>query len=657
MFDLRLLGTIEVRADTSGPGGPALTQSKRVALLIYFALAEPAGLHSRDLLIALLWPEADEASSRHSLRNALYGIRRALGNDVIATSGESLVGLDHQTMRCDVLELRAHLGAGRLREALALWKGELAPGFLVSGAPDFERWLESQRAALRAVLLRSVWQQADALAGAGAAELAAVRQAVQFDPGNEPGARRLMRLLVDTGDRAGALKVHEDLTEWFARELEVAPSAETEQLAEQLRGAAPVRPAVRRHAVAHVPSVTSAQVAAPGAPAHRTRPARRLAIALGLLLGAAIAGGAWLWRDVSTSRADPAAEAQRAALRLPARYRADTAAYSSYIRGLTLRFQFRFSASRDTLEALVNRNPLYVPGLYGLAHTWIFLALNDRTDWENAWLRIHALSKRALVLDGTAASAWLALASEDMFHHDLPSARESIDRARTLDSLDADVAGMLSVWFRFHAEMDSAVVWARVAHRLDPLSVYFDRLLAKQLFFARRYDESRQIFRRVMQDNVDSLRIARDLVQLAVASGRPREAVTWLRRVRAIQGDTAGAAALPDAATDLEATRLLMADAWRTIAQLDRAARAGDRAPASYHASAYAALGDTVRTLTWLDSMIVQRDSYVHQVRVDPVFDFVRSRREYRTWEERSGLPTMSAKSRLLYTGQATALP
>ena len=60
-------------------------------------------------------------------------------------------------------------------------------------------------------------------------------------------------------------------------------------------------------------------------------------------------------------------------LRLPARYRADTAAYSSYLRGLTLRFQFRFGASRDTFATLVDRKPLYVPGLYGLAHAYIFM--------------------------------------------------------------------------------------------------------------------------------------------------------------------------------------------------------------------------------------------------------------------------------------------
>src|SRR6185312_10214189 len=108
---------------------------------------------------------------------------------------------------------------------------------------------------------------------------------------------------------------------------------------------------------------------------------------------------------------------------------------------------------------------------------------------------------------------------------------------------------------------------------------------------------------------------------------------------------TAGAAALGPVATDAEAIRLLMADARRRIARLDRAARAGKQVPASGYASAFAVLRDTAVTLAWLDSMLVHRDSYMHQVRLDPVFDFVRGESGYAAWEKRSGLPAMPANA------------
>jgi len=655
MIDLRLLGAIDVRASGREEGGPVLTQPKRVALLLYLALAEPAGLHARDRLLALFWPEADDNSSRHSLRNALHAIRQALGDDVIVTRGEAWVGLDFHALRCDALELRAHLAAGRVSEALALWRGDLAPGFHVSGAPEFEQWLEEERAALGGAVRAAAWKQANALEGSGAAEMEAARQAVRFDPGNEPGTRRLMRLLAASGDRSGALRAYQELAAWFARELEAAPSAETEELAEQLREMAPVRQASRDRVV---DVVTHAPPAGPSMPVTvappRGRRIRRGAIALALTSAVALGGAAYLERSTPASverstpanASDPAAEAQRAVLRLPARYRADTAAYSSYLRGLTLRFQFRFAASRDTMAALVNRDPLYVPGLYGLAHAWIFLALNNLTDPDEAWPRIDELARRALALDSTAANAWLVLASEDMFEHlDLPRAGARLDRARSLDSLDPDVAGMRSVWFRFQGEMDSAVAEAQVAHRLDPLSLYFGRLVAKQLYFARRYDESRRVYMQLLQDNPEWLRADLDLAQLNSATGRPREAVAWLRRARAAQGDSVGLRRFGAVATDAEAVRLLMADARRRIARLDRAARAGKQVPASGYASAFAMLRDTAATLAWLDSILVQRDSYLHQVRLDPVFDFVRGEPGYEAWEKRSGLPAMPANA------------
>jgi len=647
MIDLQVLGALEVRADRPhGPPGE-LTQPKRLALLMYLALAEPAGLHSRDRLLALFWPEADGASSRHSLRNALHALRRALGDDAIVTRGDALVGLELGRLRCDALELRAHLAAGRLEDAVSLWTGELAPGFHLTGAPDFEHWLDAQRIGLRRAVQAAAWTRANELKGTGQAEVEAVRRATRLDPGDEPGTRRLMRLLAAAGDRSGALRGYQVLVDHLARELDAEPSAETRALAAQLRMSDATATAVAE--VASSVRAISLPVAEPEAsPVMATAAPRRrgtrAAIATGSLAVLALASGAYLSRRPPPPLPPtPQSEAERAALRLPARYRADTAAYRSYLRGLTLRFQFRFVASRDTLAALVDREPLYVPGLYGLAHAHIFTALNDLTDPVAAWPKVDVLAQRALALDSTAASAWLALASRDMFVRlDLARAGERILRARALDSLDPDVAGMRSVWFRFHVRMDSAVAEARLAHRLDPLSPFFDRLVGKQLFFARRYEESRRAYARMLEDDPGWKRGYADMAALHRAMGRPRDAVEWLRRARMAAGDSAAATALPPAPTDVAARGLLAADARRTINRLDRATRAGDRVPPSRYALAYAELEDTLETFRWLDSMVVHRDSYLHHIRVDPLFDFLRRDARYQSWEAASGLPPLA---------------
>jgi DNA-binding SARP family transcriptional activator len=642
MVDLRVLGALEVRATGPSDGRAMLTQPKRLALLLYLVLAEPSGFQSRDRLLALLWPEADDSSSRHSLRNALHALRQSLGDDAIAARGESFVGLDASAIRCDALELRAHLAAGRLEDALSLWSGELAPGFHVSGAPAFEHWLDEQREQMRRTVVTAAWKRARELEGAGQPEVDAVRRAVRLDPGGEPGVRSLMRSLAAAGDGAGALRAYQQLADHLARELDAEPSSETKALAADLRSA----PAGSASATVIVSTGISAAVPAssvPGAPSmpgtpRRSRPIARLALAAGALAVVALAGAMYGRKD-SQAESSPETEAERAVLRLPARYRGDTSAYHSYLRGLTLRFKFNFLASKDTFASLVDREPWYVPGLYGLAHAYALAASNDSVDSEDAWPKVESLARMALALDSTAASAWLALGGEDLhWHIDLERARERITRGRMLDSLDPDGPALLSVWFLFRGDVDSAVTEARLATSLEPMSKSFQRGYAKHLYFARRYDDSRIIYGRMLRDDPNWRRGYEDVAELQLVSGHPREAVEWYRRAREAAGDSAGARALPSVSTDSAARRLVAADARRRIERLDRSRRAGEQVPPLRYAAAYAVLADTVATLRWLESVAAQHDAALYHVRVDPVFDFLRNDPRYQAWEARNAL-------------------
>jgi DNA-binding SARP family transcriptional activator len=102
---LQLLGPVYLRRLDGSPLPRPLTQPRPLAVLAYLALARPRGLHSRDTILALLWPESTQASGRHALRNALHAIRYSLGDDALVTAGDGLVGLDPARVRCDALEL------------------------------------------------------------------------------------------------------------------------------------------------------------------------------------------------------------------------------------------------------------------------------------------------------------------------------------------------------------------------------------------------------------------------------------------------------------------------------------------------------------------------------------------------------------------------
>ncbi|HJQ10839.1 MAG TPA: hypothetical protein VJ840_07380, partial [Gemmatimonadaceae bacterium] len=90
MIRLRTLGALDLRDAEGHECRGLLSQPKRVALLVYLALASSAS-QRRDVLLALFWPELDEEHARNALSQAVHFLRRSLGeHTVIAANGDEL---------------------------------------------------------------------------------------------------------------------------------------------------------------------------------------------------------------------------------------------------------------------------------------------------------------------------------------------------------------------------------------------------------------------------------------------------------------------------------------------------------------------------------------------------------------------------------------
>ncbi len=238
MIRLRVLGTLDLRGPAGQEVRDVLAQPKRCALLCYLALAQPLGYHQRDTLLALFWPECDQAHARHALRQALHYLRRALGPGVFAARGDEEIGLVEGALWCDAVAFPQAVAELRLVDALELYRGDLLAGFFIpSPAAEFERWLEDERARLCALAARAAWSLAEteeqARNPAGAAQWA--RRAASLAPDDEAALRRLVSLLDRLGDRKGALRAHAEFQRRLADEFQVRPAAETRALIEAVR--------------------------------------------------------------------------------------------------------------------------------------------------------------------------------------------------------------------------------------------------------------------------------------------------------------------------------------------------------------------------------------------------------------------------------------
>jgi TolB-like protein/DNA-binding SARP family transcriptional activator len=190
---------------------------------------------ARERLFALLWPESDAARSGHGLRDSLHAIRRVLGPS--AVSGGQLLRLDPTVVACDVHERRQSLNAGRLEDAIAHYAGPLLDGFHINGAPEFERWLDGERARLareHGEVLEELARRAGA-AGSWSAAVGWWGRAVEHDPLNSRLVLRHAESLAAIGDRANAVRLAEAHALRLHEELDIAPDSEFMAEIERIR--------------------------------------------------------------------------------------------------------------------------------------------------------------------------------------------------------------------------------------------------------------------------------------------------------------------------------------------------------------------------------------------------------------------------------------
>src|SRR3954465_12160785 len=94
-LSISLLGQFQATIDSAPVTG--FDTDKTRALLAYLAI-EAARPHSREALAALLWPELPEDAARRNLRNSVFKLRQALGED---DGGAGLLRVDTRTVQID----------------------------------------------------------------------------------------------------------------------------------------------------------------------------------------------------------------------------------------------------------------------------------------------------------------------------------------------------------------------------------------------------------------------------------------------------------------------------------------------------------------------------------------------------------------------------
>jgi DNA-binding SARP family transcriptional activator/TolB-like protein/tetratricopeptide (TPR) repeat protein len=225
MLFLRTFGGLSIE-NAGQPIGGAAGQRRRLAVLAVLAAA-PGAAVSRDRLLAMFWPESDDERARNALKQALFALRRDLGEPHL-TVGTSELRLNSAVVASDFGLFKKALSQGDLASAVAIQKGAFLDGIHLKEAPEFDQWADAVRRALRAdhsAALEGLVAEASK-DGATQAAMRYAEQLVAHEPLNTRHTLTFMRLLEDGGDRAGAIQHADYHEQQLRKELNCSPPRE-----------------------------------------------------------------------------------------------------------------------------------------------------------------------------------------------------------------------------------------------------------------------------------------------------------------------------------------------------------------------------------------------------------------------------------------------
>jgi DNA-binding SARP family transcriptional activator len=229
MLEVRLLGKFSVNLD----GRPVEVPWHPGQLLLAYLILNAEKTHRREKLAGLLWPDSDELNARNNLRQTLWRLRQALGEEYFLTD-KILVGFNSEAGYQLDVNLLLNEGtetasADELIRIVSAYEGSLLPGF-------YEDWVVLEQERLQAIFEHRMQVLLNRLVEGRrwSDVLAWSERWIALGQTPEPAYRALMLAHSGLGDRSNVVAVYQRCVKALQQELGVEPSEQTRKLYERL---------------------------------------------------------------------------------------------------------------------------------------------------------------------------------------------------------------------------------------------------------------------------------------------------------------------------------------------------------------------------------------------------------------------------------------
>jgi DNA-binding winged helix-turn-helix (wHTH) protein/TolB-like protein/Flp pilus assembly protein TadD len=320
---------------------------------------------------------------------------------------------------------------------------------------------------------------------------------------------------------------------------------------------------------------------------------------------------------------------------LAKRYTDNPEAYQLYLQGEYLWYKWD-DKSLEFYQRAIEKDPKFALAYIGIAESYLHLVGKNKMSAQEGIPKARDAITKALELDETLAEAQNTLAEiKYQFEYDWQGAEKDFKRAVELNPNVAQIRLAYGWYLMTSGRFNEALPQMKRAQELDPHNIPINRAIGKLYYFMRQYDKAMEHYQNLLVLEPNDQGTRGSIADIYEQKGMYAEAVEERLKNASLNNGLS-----PEEIE--ESKEAFRVSGWQGFLQIRRA-RMEERAkketvvPTNV-ALLYARLGDKDRAFAWLEKAINERDPSVVRLKIDPMYDSLRSDPRYARLLQRMNL-------------------
>jgi serine/threonine protein kinase/tetratricopeptide (TPR) repeat protein len=323
--------------------------------------------------------------------------------------------------------------------------------------------------------------------------------------------------------------------------------------------------------------------------------------------------------------------------RMTRRQTVDPAAYQLYLQG---RYQWNkrtlegMQQSIDYFQQAIQKDPQYALAFAGQADAYALLADFNVLPAREVLPKVKGAAEKALQLDDSLAEAHTSLAWSQFHDLDWIGAEKEFKRAIALNASYPTAHSWYGELLMSQGKSDAALQEMTRAYQLDPLSPVLNLALGYRFYYARQYQQAIDQCQKVLAMDGNFIPAHMYLGRAYQQKPALTEAITEFKNaLQMSEGDTNELAALGQA----YAVAHQPGEAQKILDQLKERSQQTYVQP-MWLAVIHIGLGEKDNAFDWIQKAYDDRSAWLVYLKVDPLFDPIRSDPRFTDMLRRVGL-------------------